>query len=213
MVFENILALVNPPENIKKTWFQEWFYGASLKSYWDLIDVTGVGTFGMAFGVDEGFQVSTGAVASDKSAIIAGATERHFDPVASVNISIAKRESAIGRLIIGFGNRTDGDLNNTPDEGLAFQDFDTITFKRLSSVNGVNQTTTDTSIAVDTNFTRYRQELTATTAKGFINGILEATITTDLPSGASKLYCGLLAATLAASATEVRIRYMEAFNV
>ena len=213
MVFDNIYEMVEVPSVLKKSWFIEWFNGAQLKSYWDQNNINGVGAFAMADGVDEGFSKSTDVNISDKSSIIAGNAERHFSPVGSVNIAIAKRESAVGRLIVGFGTRTDGDLNNTPDDGTAFQDFDTNTFKRLSSVNDVDQTTTDTSVAVDLLFHRYRQELTSTTVKGIIDGILGATITTDLPSGSTKMYCGILSATLSASATETRIRYMEAFNV
>ena len=213
MVFENILSMVSPPENIKKSWFQEWFYGAQLKSYWNQNDITGVGTFGMAFGVDEGFSISSGAVAMDKSSIIAGNTDRHFSPVGSVNISVSRRVSAVGRLFCGLGNRSDGDLGNTPDESIRYDDINTLTFKRITTINGVNATAVNTSVAVDLLFHRVRQELTPTTATGFIDGILEATITTDLPDAGTKLYCGIITATLAASVSEVRIRYFEVFNV
>ena len=212
MVFENIYEMVEVPSVLKKSWFVEWFNGAQLKSYWDQNDINGVGAFVMADGVDEGFSLSSGAIASDKSSIIVGNTDRHFSPVGSVCIAIARRVSTPGRMFLGFGNRTDGDLGNTPDESIRFDDISTLTFKRFTTINGVSSTAVDTSVAIDTNFHRIRQEATPTTVTGFIDGILEATITTNLPDAGSKLYGGIISTTLTADISEVRIRYYEAFN-
>ena len=212
MVFESVLDTVNVPSVLKKSWFIEWFNGAQLKSYWDQNNITGVGAFAMADGVDEGFSISTDVNIADTSSIIDGNTERHFSPVGSVNIAIARRVSAVGRLFLGLGNRTDGDLGNTPDESIRFDDINTLTFKRFATINGVSSTTVNTSVAVDLLFHRIRQEATPTTTKGFIDGILEGTITTNLPDSGTKLYCGIVSSTLATSSSEVRIRYFEAFN-
>lgn len=211
MVFDNILALVNPPENIKKTWFQEWFYGASLKSYWNQNSILGAPAFAMAFGVDEGFSITTTAVDPSKGSIIAGNTERHFDFTACVMESVQRRVEPNGGTEVGFGNRTDGDIANTPDEAMTVQEASNQTFKRFITITNVSTTAVNTTVPIDTNFFRSRQQLFSARAELRINGILEATSTTNLPL--AKLYAGMRQTNIGVNIGESRIRYMEAFNV
>jgi hypothetical protein len=212
MVFDNVLSMVSPPKNIKRTWFVDWFYGSALKGYWDQNDITGVGTFAMADGIDEGFSISTTATNGNASSIVAANTERKFDPVGSVHIAIIRRVSANGGYIQGLGNRADGDIGNTPDESIRLDNLSTATFIRLATINGVSSTSVNTSIPIDTVFHRSRLELTPTTATAIVDGILEGTITTTLPLSSSKLYTGFRSISLGAFVSESRIRYTEVFN-
>ena len=114
---------------------------------------------------------------------------------------------------VGFGNRADGDLGNTPDEAMFYQQPSQLTFERFSTIRASSQTAVNTTVVINTNFNHTKQELDSTKAQLFINGILEATIVTDLPLSSSKLYCGFCAQnTGAAVATEIRVNYIEAYN-
>lgn len=215
MVFENVLSMVNVPTVLKRTWLVEWFYGNALKSLWDQNQVTGVGTFVMQDDVDEGFSISVaGGGSANRSTIIAANSERHFDPVNCIMESIQRKLSASdGIYVVGFGNRTDGDVGNTPDEAVIIQNSTTQTFIRLVNVRGVASSAAVSTIPQNTNFNRTRIVVTATNSKMFIDGILEVTLGTTLPLSSSKLYAGFKAQNVLAVASEARIRYMEAFNV
>ncbi len=211
MVFENIYELVQVPSVVKKSWFVEWFNGLSLKSYWDQNTLLGAPVFAMAFGIGEGFRITTTAIDPSKGSITAGNTERHFDNTACVIESVQRRVEANGGTEVGFGNRTDGDIANTPDEAMSVQEASSQTFKRLITITNVSTTAVNTTVPVDTNFFRSRQELFSARAELRINGILEATSSSNLPL--AKLYPGMRQTNIGANIGESRIRYMEAFNV
>jgi hypothetical protein len=211
MVFDSVLDMVSPVGEIKKSWFIEWFNGLSLKLYWDQNSILGAPVFAMAFGIDNGFRISHGAVDPTQGSIIAGNTERHFDNTACVMESVQRRVEVNGRTEVGFANRTDGNLANTPDEAMVVQDQSSLTFKRLITITNVSTTAVNTTVAVDTNFFRSRQELFSARAELRINGILEATSSSNLPL--AKLYAGMKQTNIGANIGESQIRFMEAFNV
>ena len=214
MVFENVLSMVNVPTVLKRTWLVEWFYGDALKTLWDQNDLAGAATFAMQDDVDEGFSISIAAGGSARRATITVAnTEHHFDPVNCIMDSIQRKLSGTdGIYACGFGNRTDGDVGNTPDEAVFIQNSTTSTFIRLVNVRGVGQTGISSTVPNNTVFNRTRIVLTATNSKMFIDGLLEVTNTSTLPLSSSKLYAGFKCQNVLAVASEVRIRYMEAFN-
>ena len=214
MVFDNVLSMVNVPTVLKRSWFLEWFYGDALKGYWDQNDLSGGATFAMADDVDEGFGITVSAVAANRATITVANTERHFDPLNCVVESIQRKLSAVdGIYAVGFGNRTDGDVGNTPDEAVIIQNSTTQTFLRLANVRGVSQSVANSTVPQNAVFNRTRIAVTATNSKMFIDGLLEATLTTDLPLSSTKLYAGFKAQNVGAVTSEARIRYMEAFNV
>lgn len=212
MVFDNVLSMVNPATVLKRSWFVEWFYGDDLKSLWDKNDLASGATFVMADDVDEGFAVLTAATDANRATITVANTERHFDPRASVLEDIWRRVNTPGITFSGFGNRTDGDVGNTPDEAFVVQDRDATTFVRFFTVRNVTTSIVLTTLLSNTDFHRHRLELDATSARGWIDGILEATITTNLPLSSSKLYAGFRTQSRTAAIAESHIRYMEAFN-
>ena len=207
--------MVNVPTVLKRTWLVEWFYGNALKSLWDQNQITGTATFGIQDDVDEGAFISiAGGGLANRSSIIVANTERHFDPLNCVIDSIQRKLSDVaGIYAVGFGNRTDGDIGNTPDEAVIIQNSTTQTFIRLANIRGVASSVVSSTVLQNAVFNRTRIEVTATTSQMFIEGILEGTLTTNLPLSSTKLYAGFKAQNDGAVASESRIRYREAFNV
>jgi hypothetical protein len=185
----------------------EYFSGNVLNSVWDQNSLFGAPVFAMVDAKGEGFSISHGAVDPTVGSIIAGNTERQFDNLACLMESVQRRVEANGTLHVGFGNRTDGDLGNTPDESMFVQESSSLTFKRLITITNVSTTAVNTSVASDTNFFRSIQELKTASAELRINGILEATSTTNLPL--AKLYAGMKHLNIGANIGESRIKYME----
>ena len=197
---------------ISRTHFVEWFDGDVLDSVWEQNNIIGVGTYGMVDAVGEGFRLAVDAINPQLSSITAGKSLQHFDPTSSIMESVQRRQSAQGTVQWGLGNRTDGDLGNTLDESATFQEVSTLTFVRISTINTLSQTTIDTSLPVNTDFHHTILDLSATNVKGFIDGILEGTITTDLPDASSPLYPGFKISTFAVAVAQGRIKFMEVFN-
>ena len=209
----SLLQVLEPSnETISRQHFIDYFDGDVLDSIWDQNNIVGTGTYAMVDAIDEGFRVAVDAINPQVSSIIAGNSERHFDPTNSIISSVQRRQSAQGTVQWGLANRTDGDLGNTIDQSAVFQEVSTITFVRGSTINGLNQTSTNTSLAVNTNFHHTIIDLSPTFAKFIIDGILEVTITTDLPDSSSPLYAGFKVSTFAVAVAQGRIRYLEVFN-
>ena len=197
---------------ISKSHFVEWFDGDVLDSVWEQNNIIGVGTYAMVDAIDEGFRLAVDAVNPQLSSITAGKSLQHFDPTSSIISSVQRRSSAQGTVQWGLGNRTDGDLGNTLDQSATFQEVSTLTFVRLSTINTLSQSTVDTSLPVNTNFHHTKIDLSASNVQGIIDGILEATLTTDLPDASSPLYPGFKISTFAVAVAEGRIKFMEVFN-
>lgn len=209
----SLLQVLEPSnETISRTHFVEYFDGDVLDSIWEQNNIIGTGTFAMVDAQGEGFSLAVDAINPQLSSITASNSLQHFDPADSIIESVQRRSSAQGTVQWGLGNRTDGDLGNTLDQSATFQEVSTQTFMRLSTINGLNQTTVNTSIAVNTNFHHTIIDLSATNVKGIIDGILEGTITTDLPDSSSPLYPGFKISTFAVAVAEGRMKYMEVFN-
>ncbi len=205
-------VLVPSNETIPRGHFIEYFDGDVLDSIWQQNSIIGVGIFGMVDAIDEGFSLTVSAINPQLSSITASNSLQHFDPTSSILSSVQKRQSVQGTVQWGLGNRTDGDLGNTLDQSATFQEVSTFTFVRASTINTLSQTSVDTSLAVNTNFHHTIMDLSATNVRFFIEGILEATITTNLPDSSSPLYPGFKVSTFAVAVSEGRIRYLEVFN-
>jgi len=209
---DSLLDILEPSRaTIPKTHFVEWFSGDVLDSIWDQNTIFGAPVFSMVDAIGGGFSISHGAVDPTQGAIGTN-TERHFNSRKCKMESVQRRVSANGRTEVGFSNRTDGDFANTPDEAMTVQESNALTFKRLITITTVNTTAVNTSIASNTNFFHSSQELLSASAELRINGILEATSTTFLPTVAAILYAGFKQISVGANVGESRITYMEAYN-
>jgi len=173
----SVYELFNPLTTIAKQHFWDWFDGNDKRNWWTFVNISGIGSSAMVDAVDEGFGVTSGASNAQRSAINFNA-KRTFSNTDSVVIAVMRRVSSLSIALVGLVEA------NEPISGSASADWrdDTNrTFKSLVTLDSTSLTITDSDVAIDTVFTSYKIEVKSADTKGFINGVLKVTNTTNLP--------------------------------
>jgi hypothetical protein len=212
MVFPTVLSMVSPVQEVKKSWHVEWFYGNDLKAYWTKFNNAGVGTFAMVDDKNEGFSVICDSGANDNSELNYG-NIRHYDSEAFEQISVWRRGALAvdGQVAFGVTDEPNGVIGSSVNNQINFVDGDDTANKSFLHNNGVSPVSViDSGVPVDTLFHKYRIKATATFALGFIDGILRATATTDIPTGS--VQPAMFVRTFLGTAFEGRIRRHEIYN-
>jgi len=185
--------------------FVEWFSGDSLDSIWSQRNITGTGTYAMVDAIDEGFSIKSGASNSDESMIWFNDIN-HYSHAGSVIIGIFRRVTASTFASFGF---TDDQIASGSDH-ISFVDDTADSLKTLFTANGSSQGSTNMVTSVDTIFHNIKMELDGSNAFCHVDGILEATRTSQLPDTNMQPNAYVFART--AGAKEAQIRYLEAYN-
>jgi hypothetical protein len=177
---------------------------------WTFGNTGGVGIFAMASAINEGASIIAQNTPSGDSELTFNLI-RQYDMQSAVVISEFRRVTATNTVAaVGL---TDGILilGSLQATG-AWRDSTTDTFKELQHNNGLAPSaTTASDVPIDLVFTKYQIIFTSTALYGSINGVLKVTATTDLPSGQGQPCVEVFRP--AAVAPEIRIRYLEVFNL
>ena len=186
--------------------FVENFSGGSLDTdRWQQNNRSGTGTFAMANDIDGGFSVTCSSNAGSAS-VIDFNNIRPFAHNGSVMIAVGKRITSGGYDKYGLCNLVS--YGSTASQVYA-SDNSNNTYKNLVTGSGSSASSTLSDVAIDTNFTGYKIEL-STDAKMTINGVLKVTHTTTLPTARLQPHIG--AENNGATAIEMRVRYAEVYN-
>ena len=196
-----------PLTTIMKQRIVERFDGDALDERWQTRDIIGTATFAMVDAIDEGFEIITSA-GIDHNSQIDFNNIRQYSNIASVIIIVGRRVTATDTdYTIGF-------YDDAPDASTTsrsrMRDFSGSTFKGLNTHDGTTDSQTNSSVAVDTIFRTYKIEMRSADNRLFIDGILEVTKTTNLPT--QKLQPQFHMQSKAVATSTGRIRYLEAFN-
>jgi len=205
-VFDSLYESFNPLNVIATQHFVEWFSGDALDSIWTQGDAGGVGTFQMEDSIDGGFSIQSGATAADFS-FIGFNNIKHYDADNSILIAVFKDYN------IAVGNERVGLNNLDSEEGLGthssyMEAIQSVANYRLSTIN-VSFTQVAGSVLRDTNFHSLKIQNTASDCKMIIDGVLDVTNTTTLPTDPLQPRIGSRADN---GAGKVGIRYLEVFN-
>ena len=205
MVFPSVYEMfVEDLTTVRKQHFWEYFSGDSLNSRWTTNDITGTGTFAMADSVGGGFALTAGAGGTDLSSIDFNDI-RQFSPTASTCVVVAKstasKQSAWGMI-------------NTVSSGIhgiktVINSVNTDPV-RLYTSNSSESAETATSFICSTaqaSFNTYKMWIASSNAYLSINGTLEATKSSNMPTLKMQPFAY---ARLSNSVTN--IRYMECYN-
>jgi len=206
-IFASMYEVFNPLTTVAKQRVVEWFSGSSLDTNrWTKKDSVSAGTFAMVDATDEGFSIIGSATAADIHAIDFN-NIRHYSQIASVTIAVWRRVSTTDSAIrCGFVDLFANDSN------VAYcQDFSGTTFKILRTGDATATTNTNTTVAIDTVFHVYKTECRSADVQLSIDGVLEATNTTTLPTkNMQPTFLNIAVAT--GINKEGRIKKLEAFN-
>lgn len=191
MTFGSVYEILDPLTVIRKQRFWDWFDGKQLKAWWTISEGSGVV---MDDVVDGGIKIPASPTTSINFNNI-----RHYEPTGSVLIAITTR-TGTGGVQVFFAD-------SISFLHLAFSDNNSgITFMNLQTKDGSTSNTVNSTILTNTNQHVVKIELRASDARYFIDGILEATSSSNLP--AQKLQPILRAFS---NATH-NVRYFEALN-
>ena len=208
MTFSSVYEMTNPLTTVRKQHFWDWFSGDDLHNRWTKRDNSGTGVFNMVDAVDEGFSITTGAAATNNRSRIDHNNKRWVAHNGSELIAVVRRVTTTN-MICQVGLH--GDANTSPTEIAVYRDQTSNTNKVLFNGDATSTTSTDSSIVVDENYTNVKIQLTSSSAKMTLAGVLEATSTTNLPD--SKMQPAFESRNItSAGAKECRIRYFEAYN-
>jgi len=188
--------------------FVEWFSGDALDSIWTQFNRDGTGTHSMADAANEGFQYVTDNGTNDSGGIDMNGIH-HYEPTASVCISIFRKEnSASAQVIMAMAEGSAGDYSSGND----YYQIQNITTSgiRILSRNNTNASATSTSLGQDTVYHIYKTEIKSSSLTGHVDGVLEATKTDFLP--AVKLQPSWRMLTLTTTVKTGHITYFEAYN-
>lgn len=194
---------LTPITTIQKLRHRTDFVGKGLDTnVWRANIIVGTGTFQIVDGSDEGLSGTTSGAANDRQ-VLDFADKRQFSHNSSEIISVSRRVTASTSVIL-CGLTKD----QTGAEEAYVADFAADTFKKLTTAGASVQSITNTDVAVDTVFHKYKIVLSASDCKLYIDGVLKVTKTTNLPTSAMQPV--LYVQTTAASVGEARWKFFEA---
>ena len=209
MVFPSFYEMSNPLTVVRKQHFWDWFSGDTLNSRWTTHNITGTGTFEMADDVDGGFKIITSTSSAAKQCINFNDI-RQYSPTASEVIVVMKRvtDSGInGNILAGlsYGN------NNYPFHSIAVTNYKADTYYSLHSTSstGYGRESTSASLPVDTAWHVHKLTNSSANLKLTSDGVLGVTKTTNRPIHNMQ---PIVFTNSTSAASEMRIRYFEAYN-
>ena len=207
--YSSVYEMFDALTTVRKSHFWEWFDGDDRDTTrWTFNDIAGTGSGAMADAADEGYQITSGTNAFDRSSISFN-DKRHFSETGSVVLGTARRVDANTLCHFGLGDSNDISTGTTNDSA-EINDRPAVTYKRLHTADGATGSETDSTVLVGTTYSSYKIECTSSNILATINGVLEVTKTTNRP--ANRLQPVFLCRSATSGAKNIRIRYIEAYN-
>jgi len=207
MTFNSVYEMLSPLTTYRLNHFWDWFDGNALRNWWNQDDFAGTGTTGIADAVDGGGFV-TGGSGNNESTFINYDGKDQIDNNSSVAIFIFHRFSTgtndFSRC--GFVNAVGSD-----NQSAYVQDLNAASFILLRTGDASTSTDTDTTFGTDGVIRGYKMQLTSADCQLTVNGKLEITKTTNLPTVTFQPTWGGGNSPTGASG-QTRLRYFEAYN-
>ncbi|MDH3834389.1 MAG: hypothetical protein OES34_09560 [Nitrosopumilus sp.] len=207
MSFTSVHDMLTPPKIIRKQRFWDFFDGDSLRSWWAQRDVAGTGTFAMQATVDDGFRITTGSTSGNNSLIDFNDAARHYSHIGSIFIGNMRSTSVTDHYTI-TGLTEQG--ASPSDTRYNWKNDSTISFMSMGTAVNSSSTNVSSSITPDTNFHKVAAEAKSASVIGWVDDILEAISTANLPDVA--LQPIFRQGTRSDNAKGGRIKYIEAYN-
>ena len=207
MAFPSVYEMTNPLTTVRKQHFWEYFSGATLNSRWTTHNITGTGTFEMADEADGGFKIITSTSSTAKNSINFNDI-RQYSPTASEVIMVIKRvtDSGInGNMLAGlsYGN------NSYPFHSIVVTNYKADTYYSLSSTASTGVSRSASTTPTDTAWHTHKLINGSSDLKLNIDGVLGVTRTAHRPIHNMQ---PIVYTNSTSAASEMRIRYFEAYN-
>ena len=201
---DSIYELINAPTNVMKQHFVEYFSGDALDTYrWTSTQVNSPATFAM---IDGGFRITADSGANNEGMINFN-NIRPFSHTGSVAIWIEKDvQTSSYTGYCGLANGITGVDSDFPEIALLYN-WSVNTNMGLRTGDASTKSTTESSVALDTNWHCHKIELTSSNVTHTIDGVLETTKTTNRPTAKLQPVAGVFG-----NGKSIDVRYCEAYN-
>jgi len=206
---DSLYEYLSPQQKIMGQHFVDNFDGDILNERWTTYNIFGANTFAMQTGINQGFRITTQGGINNRGGIQFGAI-RQYDPFNSSTIQYATRITSLNALMVGGLGRLNPDGGSSTSERTSWRANTLGGFYDLNTSDGTLTAAVDSSIALDLLQHRHQVYATNTTHYYSIDGVLEASENTFLPTNA--LLPFFMGWTNGASQSVTSIQYMEAFN-
>ena len=181
------------------------FDGDSLNERWTFNDISGTNSGAMADAIDEGYAITTGTGSFDSASIDFNQIS-HYSQISSIVEAVVFNEATTNNeLTVGLSEQSQLDNNYA-----LYHNSSTLTNLALTTKDATTATSTESSIAIDTNQHHPRLELRASSSLLSIDSVLEILKTDRLPTVALQPIFGERSRTT--SAQIGHITYLEAYN-
>ena len=171
---------------------------------WTTNNVTGTGTFEMADDVDGGFKIIT-STSSPSYQSITFNDIRQYDPTASEVIMVLKKLLVAGNFTSGLSNGS----TSYPSHSVVVTNYSNDTYYSLSSTASTGVSRSVSTTPVDTAWHTHKLTNSSADLKLNIDGVLGVTRTDHRPIIEMQPF---VYSNSTALASEIRVRYFEAYN-
>ena len=192
-----------------KQHFIEWFSGKQLPSYWTSTQFYGNGSDAMSDEVDGGYKITGGNGGSSQSQIIGFNDKCQFSHQGSVFNTVIKMSSTNNIVAkVGLKKNTTGNFN---DSNASFFGDSTVGNFEAFSGDESARSGVSSSIALNTSWNNHKLTLQTANFLYHINGVLEVTKTTNLPTVVN-LQPSLQIVNLNTTVKSISCRFLEVYN-
>jgi len=208
MAFPSVYEMFTPLTTVRKQHFWDYFSGATLNSRWTQTNSGGAGTYTMADEVDGGLLITTPTSINTQQNMDFG-DKRNFSPTGSVFIAVVKSSWTNVYNDFGFTN-TQPNAQSAIFRWTSHNSDGKIHL--LTCGSGITEDVATSVSGNATDWSNIKIECKSSSVEGSINGVLERTHSTQIPTNDTKLqpYVGIY--NTVGSAKTCQIRYMECYN-
>jgi len=208
MTFSNVYEMLNPPSVIRKTHFWDWFDGSVLNDRWTETTLGGTPTFTMFDDVGEGFEILAKTSAGHTGAINFNDI-RHYSHTATMFIGVHRVLSTVDMEgLVGGVDAKNFSATSVTIAGM--RSVDSTDFFLIFTNDGAASSNTVSSVSLDTIFHTHQIECTSSNNQYSIDGVLEATKTTNLPD--TKMQPTYIVTTRTTASKIGHLRYFEVYS-
>lgn len=212
MPFNSVYEMNNPLTTVRNQHFWEWFSGDAVNLRWTLQDVAGTGSKAINDIDNSGARISSGATSANESHIDFNNVEQ-FDNADSTVIAVFKAVStADAASYVGLKAAAGLTyITNSNDSMYAVCDSAQTYFTNMNNNSGNTQSTTVSTVPIDSLFHAHKLVSDGTDIKYTIDGILQSTYS-GVNQPALKLQPTVGVKTTTSSAKSTDVSYLEAYN-
>jgi len=206
MTFNSVYEITNNLSTVAGQHMIEHFTGSSLDDRWTETEVNPAATFAMNDSVDGGFRITADGGANNEGMINFN-NKRQYSPTDCAVIWVEKDvQNTSYTGYCGLANGITGVDSDFPEIALLYN-WSANTNMGLRTGDASTKSTTESSVALDTDWHCHKIVLTSTDVQQTIDGVLQTVKTSNRPTAILQPVAGVFG-----NGKSIDVRYCEAYN-